>query len=168
LLQFDLPKEIADKVIAFASTLSDEDIYIDEKDPSYGRIKDPHITVLYGLSDEFPDEVKHVAKDIKPVIVEIGDLSLFTDNPKFIVLKFEIKSSELEKLNSKLKNELEYTSSYVDYNPHMIVAYLKKDMSNVDTWVNSLNNSLNGTKIEFKTLMMSSKNGDKYPVALRG
>lgn len=105
--------------------ISDEDLYTEEGDDGYGRETEPHVTILYGLHGDIED--KDLEVEIHKITSpEIGFKNISTfDNEKFDVLKFDVKSTDLNKLNkdfSKFPN----TNKFPDYHPHCTIAYLKK------------------------------------------
>lgn len=106
--------------------IEEEDLYTDPEDPSYGREMEPHVTILYGLHGDIPDEeIEEEIKKIKMPEIEFKGISSF-DSKEFDVLKFDVKSSDLTKLNKKFA-EFPHTSKFPDYHPHCTIAYLKKD-----------------------------------------
>lgn len=118
----DMPDDIKKKVLAYGKGVDKEDLH--EK----GQEEDPHITVLYGLHTNDSEPVRAVMKTCDPVTASVGKLSVF-ELPDYNVLKLEIKSPGLTKLNKKLKDsDLEATITFPDYNPHVTIAYLKKDV----------------------------------------
>lgn len=111
------------------NSIDEDDLYNgeDDNDRSYGREENPHVTVLYGIHSDVPDEdVEKLIDEVKPPKIELGKVSIF-ENSKFDVLKFEIDSPDLNKLNEKFKS-LPYTSDFPDYKAHCTIAYLKKGM----------------------------------------
>lgn len=103
-----------------------EDLYTEEE--GLGFEEEPHITVLYGLHDDVKvDDVRNTVKETmgeqKDVVAELAGISMF-ENEKFDVLKFDVVSNDLKKLN-KAVTKFPYTSDYPDYVPHMTIAYLK-------------------------------------------
>jgi 2'-5' RNA ligase len=108
--------------------IDEEDLYQPEDDPSYGKEDKPHVTILYGLHDTIEDsEIEPDLKDIKEPSIKIKGISEFS-NPKFDVLKFDVDSEDLHKLNKRF-NEYPTTQTYPDYHPHMTIAYLKPKMA---------------------------------------
>lgn len=104
--------------------IDENDIFIDENDPSFGLEKDPHTTLLYGLHEEVGlNEVEKVLESYTFTTVKAHNPSLF-ENEKFDVLKFDVSGECLHEVNGDLKN-YPHTSSFPDYHPHLTIAYLK-------------------------------------------
>jgi 2'-5' RNA ligase len=105
--------------------ISEDDLYTEEGDDGYGRENEPHVTILYGLHGDIEDEDLEVEIDkIGNPKIEFKAISTF-DNEKFDVLKFDVKSADLNKLN-KVFSKFPNTNKFPDYHPHATVAYLKK------------------------------------------
>lgn len=104
--------------------INPEHVYTED---SLGIEKEPHITILYGLH---PEEVS--LEEVKGIIPEklhniefkLVGIDIF-ENEKFDVVKFEIESNDLRKLNLICKT-LPHTSSFPDYKPHLTIFYCKK------------------------------------------
>lgn len=108
--------------------IDEEDIYIDEEDPSYGLEDEPHITLLYGLHDDVTlEQVKEIIDGFTFENVEIISPSLF-ENEKYDVLKFEVADTELLNDVNKELRTLPYTSKFDDYQAHMTIGYIKPGM----------------------------------------
>jgi 2'-5' RNA ligase len=118
--------EVSGAVITWGRTrVDDEDVYEGEGDDVKGRENEPHVTVLYGLTETKPSpELLKIIEDTKPFTVEVGTSSMF-ENEEYDVLKFDVESEDLRALNTKLK-ELNYTETHPGYHPHLAVAYVKK------------------------------------------
>ena len=107
--------------------IKEEDVYKPEGERDYGiqPSDETHVTILYGclpsVTDENVEEV--LSSEGKPKL-KIGGLSLF-ENDDFDVVKFDVSSNILNKLNEKMK-EYPYTNTYDTYEPHITVAYVKK------------------------------------------
>lgn len=106
--------------------IDEDDLYLGDKDESgFGRESDPHITILFGIHADVPDaDVESFIDEIKTPIIKLKKSSSFT-NEKFDVLKFDIESEDLHKLNEKFK-KLPHTDTFPEYHPHATIAYLKK------------------------------------------
>lgn len=110
------------------NVIADEDLYTGEggdEGRGYGKEQDPHVTILYGIHADVPDEdVEELIDGIETPSIDLQKVSTF-DNELFDVLKFDIESPDLIALNKKFK-ELPHTSDYPDYHAHATIAYLKK------------------------------------------
>lgn len=106
------------------SKIDDKDIIEITKENNVGREDEPHITILYGLHSDVSDkDVEKLIENVKNIKFSIDGVSIF-ENEDFDVLKFDVKSKDLQKLN-KLFKELPHTSKYPDYHPHLTITYLK-------------------------------------------
>lgn len=120
--------------------INENDLYTEEDDNSYGREDDPHVTILYGLHDDIPDEdIETEIDKIKTPKIEFKNISAFS-NDKFDVLKFDVESKDLTKYNKKFI-EFPHTSNFPDYHPHVTIAYLKKGKS--DKYIKKAKDLLN-------------------------
>lgn len=139
--------------------ISEKDLYYKENKSGYET--EPHITVLYGLHTTNADEIKELLKDEGKFDIKFGKVSKFK-NDDYDVLKIEVESDKLRKLNDKLKT-LKYTSTYNSYKPHCTLAYVKKD-----TCENLIGNKeFFNKKIEIKELVFSPSNGDSLKIKLK-
>lgn len=101
------------------------DVYEEEEDQTYGLEDEPHITLLYGLHQEVTiDPVKKIIDKFTFGKILVNNISLF-EKDDYEVLKFDIQSSILHKINDEL-TVLPHTNDYPDYQPHMTIGYLKK------------------------------------------
>jgi hypothetical protein len=129
--QVTLAAPEAEPIRAFARSIPDADVYKPETEgqpDGYGRETEPHVTALYGLTDNAPEAVQRVIREANtgPVTLTLGKLSLFknADSP-YDVLKVDVESPQLRKLNTALK-KLPNKNTFPDYTPHLTVAYVKK------------------------------------------
>jgi hypothetical protein len=90
------------------------------------RERNPHVTVMYGLTTKRPERVQEVIQDLGPLSVETGELNLFTKNPKYDVLKVEVHGEQLRRMHHRMREHLKNKRSHGRYKPHVTVAYLKK------------------------------------------
>ena len=107
------------------SLIRPDDVYLETEDKSYGLETKPHVTLLYGLHQNIPDE--EVINRCKSI--PIGELTLYNpslfESDKYDVLKFDVKNDNLFKVNKRLC-ELPFTTDYPEYHPHATIGYLKK------------------------------------------
>lgn len=115
----------------FNDAISDN-IKIDKKDlynndaNEFGLEVEPHVTVLYGTQDNDikEDNVNNLLYLIPTFEIECTGISLFKKD-EYEVVKFEIESDMLRKLNSLIQELFPYKSDYPDYKPHSTIAYVK-------------------------------------------
>ncbi len=122
MIYFDFPK-----IEEIHSMIDEEDIYTEEGDRSYGLETEPHATLLYGLHShdlEDDDVIDASVKNGIPKELKLHNASCF-NNDKYDVLKFDVDSDHLHKINGEL-TKLPHTTDYPDYHPHTTIAYLKK------------------------------------------
>lgn len=103
--------------------IKEKDIYNNEED-EYGLEVEPHVTVLYGLTDSEIEEndIVTLFNMIEGPVCETSEISLF-ENEKFDVVKWDIKSDELNMLNKMLTVMFPFKSDYPDYHAHCTIAY---------------------------------------------
>lgn len=102
--------------------ISESDLYIDPKDPSYGRENEPHVTLIYGIHDISDSDIVDDIKNIYKPNIKFKSISNFT-NDSFDVLKFDVDSDDMIKLNKFFKDKYPNTNTF-DYHPHCTIAYL--------------------------------------------
>lgn len=112
------------KMAELHTAISENDIYTDPTDDSYGLETTPHTTLLYGLHDTVGDEeVLNICKKYPIGQMILHNPSLFS-NDKYDVLKFDVDNGDLHNINSEL-SKLPHTTDFPDYHPHTTIAYLK-------------------------------------------
>lgn len=146
---------------ALLDKIDDKDLYDPKDDPSYGKEHEPHATILFGLHTDIPDaDIEKEIDKIKAPKMEFKSITSFT-NPKFGVLKFDIDSDDLHKLNKKF-TKFPHTTDYPNYHPHVTTAYVKPKM--VDKYIKKLNNYIENhgiIKITVDKIIYSKANGVK-------
>ncbi len=108
--------------------ISKDDLY--EAD-GYGLETEPHITLIYGLTDDNID-IKKLINSLQYCVwspVKINNVSCF-ENDEFDVLKFEVENKTTFEKANKILNKLPCSPSEFDYHPHMTIAYLKPGKGN--------------------------------------
>jgi hypothetical protein len=108
------------------SMIDEEDIYSEDSDRSYGLETEPHATLLYGLHSSDLEDDDVIGASMKhgiPKELKLHNASCF-NNDKYDVLKFDVDSDHLHKINGEL-TKLPHTTDYPDYHPHCTIAYLK-------------------------------------------
>lgn len=143
--------------------INPDDLYVEDAMGGYGLETEPHCTLLYGLHDNevTPEQIEDIVGKHTYTTCKAHNLSLF-ENPKYDVLKYDIKGDNLHQVNDELK-QFPFTSDYPDYHPHMTVAYLKpgKGKQYVD--------SLGGDELDMvpQYAIYSRPNGSKLKIPIR-
>lgn len=157
----DVPKPLADEIVDWGRThVTDEDIYVTQRDPTFGREDEIHITILYGLHAEQPDVVRELLQKHGPVKVRLGKVGVFTNPFKFDVVMIEAVSDELKMLNETLTQNVRHTNKYGVYRPHVTIAYVKKGKG----WQFNKWNIWEGKEFTCDYAVFSSKNGFKEKI----
>lgn len=152
------PVDLGDDITAWGRKhVSDDDIYVSLQDFTYGREDEIHVTVLYGIHSEHPDQLRTLLAGEKPVHAQLGEVRVFSNAFKFDVLVVEVFSQDLIRLNKKLTKHMSYTNKYETYNPHLTIAYVKKGKG----WKFSGYARWKGRKFVCDYVVFSSKNGTK-------
>ena len=114
MLQFDFPN-----IKTFHDQIEEDDL------AGKGLEDEPHVTLLYGLhSDEIKEnEVIDVCQSIKIGSMHLHNISLF-ENDNYDVIKFDVRSNFLHKINEKL-TDFPHTTDFPDYHAHCTIAYVK-------------------------------------------
>lgn len=156
--QVDIPNPVADRIRSAGKDIPSGDLGEEGLEPEV------HVTVKYGLHTEDPGDVARVVSGTGPVSIKLGKTSLFS-NDDADVLKLDVESSDLHKLNKLISDSLETTDSHPKYIPHVTIAYLKpgagKKYDGFDI------PGVTGQVVVASSLVFSGKDGNKTPVALK-
>lgn len=120
--QFNLTPQAAKDFQGFAQDIPDSDLFDGD---GFGRETEPHVTLLFGLTENDPKAVQQVLAGEGEAKATLGKVSLFK-NPDYDVIKVDVESEKLQQLNKKLRDNLPYKSDFPDYQPHITLAYVKK------------------------------------------
>jgi 2'-5' RNA ligase len=153
--------EPANKLIELGKTISDDHIYYGYDD-TMGREDEPHITVLYGIYTPNFEVMEKILKQYNQdtVTYTIKGISTF-ENEMFDVLKFDIESDDLVRLNNLYK-QLDYTTNFPIYHPHATIAYVTKGAGS--KYIKP--HELDGTTWTTKLFKMSNPKGEKHEVRI--
>lgn len=154
MVYFDFDKDEWSKILGIIDV---DDLYEPKDETGFGKEYEPHATILYGLHTDVPDDdiIDEINKIKKPII-KLGKVSAF-ENEKFDVLKIDIESDDLHKLNKSFK-KFPNTNDYPSYHPHTTIAYVKPKMA--EKYIKKLND-LNIIVFEPDKIVYSKANGDK-------
>jgi len=163
-VQVNLPEVIADEVMFWGHhKIKEEDLYTSPEDYMHGREEEPHVTVLYGIHCQSSTEVTKLIVNKPSFDIKLSNISIFTDNAAFDVVKIDAASPSLNYYNSLLRNNIDNTQCFNNYQPHVTVAYVKKGTC-FDLCGNT---EFKTTKWKVNSLIFSSKNGEKTPIILK-
>jgi 2'-5' RNA ligase len=162
--QVNLPKDFAAKIIRWGKEhVPQEDVFRDPNDPSFGRETEIHVTVLYGLIDSSPDEVREFVAGQEQFDVTLGKVNVFDTHGQFDVVKIDAQGEGLFKLNKLLKSNFRYSSNFPTYRPHVTIAYTRKGKGGA----HSGDDSFVGEKFHVEEIVFSSRNGSKHLLPLK-
>lgn len=159
-----MPEVIADEVMLWGyKKVKDKDLYTPPEDYIHGREEEPHVTVLYGIHSQLPTEVTKLISNGLSFDIKLKNVSIFTNNAMFDVVKVEAISPSLNYFNSLLRNNVGNTQYFNNYQPHVTVAYIKKGKCS-DLCGGA---DFKDVKWNVNTVIFSSKNGEKTPIRLK-
>ena len=155
-----LDGDVKERLIHYAMAIPEEDLFTDGSG-EHGAETEPHITVKYGVHTDDPDEVAKALAGQATAGATLRGLSVF-ENEDFNVLKVDIDSKCLARLNKAIYDGLETTDTHPVYHPHATVAYLKKDVD----YKKYFTKMFDGVAVEFTRLRWSPANGKKTWIPL--
>lgn len=155
--QVNLPPDVADSVRQTAAKIPDEDLVED------GREDEPHTTVKFGLHTNDAEDVRPLLANEPPVKVKFGKVSLF-ENDDADVVKIDVDSPDLHRLNKKIADALPHTDTRPEYKPHVTLAYVKPGMGKKYLGLNDLE----GQEITLNAITFSGKDRQKIEIPLGG
>lgn len=156
--QMNLPEGIAKHVRAFAAKIPKEHLAQD------GVEDRPHVTVLYGIHSDKANDTQKALRDQKAVTLHLKHASIFS-NPEHDVLKMDVHSPELHKLNAHLKDHLQHTETHPEYKPHATIAYLKPGEGK--KYVGTVIPGATWKKIAMDHVVFSPKDSEKTDIPLK-
>jgi 2'-5' RNA ligase len=158
-----IPSHMSPALERFQDIIHPSDIYDPANTESqYGLEKDFHVTIVFGVKSQDPDEVESLLAKQRPFTIVLGKTSIF-ENESYDVLKVTIDEAEtLKKLNKEILEGTECDEQKWSYTPHMTLAYLKqgkgKDYSGHDQF--------EGVSVTIDKVEFSSSSGEKTVITL--
>lgn len=141
-------------IVKIHDQIAPEDVYDDE--PGHSIEHEIHTTVKYGIHLTKPSEALSEIS-LFPIKYKIKGISLF-ENEKFDVVKFDIESKDLRKLNQQVCDKLECTDKFPSYSPHMTLFYAKKGTGKKYTKIKS---PIIGASFTSNRFIFSNPNSEK-------
>lgn len=162
-LMLSLPADLTEELREWGNT----NIHDDELEEE-GRENNPHITVLYGFVNDDEDTVSkirnHLAR-MKPIEIVLGGLSLFEGNKEGDVLKVDVKSPYLHKVNRFLTARFPIENKHPEYIPHLTIAYLNPQVAKE---CSQREFPLEGLSIILDTAIWSGRDGQEEQIPIGG
>ncbi len=159
--QVNLDPDLAERIMSWGDeNISESDVFDDDDDK--GREDTPHITILYGIVSQEPNEVIEVLANEGPVTATLGKVTLF-ENDNYDVVKIDVSSEGLSQLHSLISDNIENESDFPEYKPHVTIAYVKQGSGKLY----SGSDEFEGTEMSFDEVVFSSSKGEKTAIALK-
>lgn len=123
MIDYDMPDLIKD----IQNKLTDNELYTEIDNDDYGLEKETHVTLVPCLDNDINlDELKKMLEPIDKYALILNNISMFTNNEKYDVLKCDAHSMVLLDTNGKIREKFPTYSEYNEYHPHVTIGYLKK------------------------------------------
>ena len=113
--QLELPEGIAFRVRQLAGAIPASAVLKSEDKP--------HITLLYGIKADDPEDLEEMLSIVRPIRVTLGKTSLFRTE-EHDCLKIDVEGNQLLMLRAYLESGIEFEDAH-EYHPHVTVAYLQ-------------------------------------------
>jgi len=158
-LMIDFPEDISKKIIDWGKeNIPDDSLYTDSKEFDYGRESQTHVTVCFGIGPKVKlDDIKKEI-DLKPLKVTLDKISKFDTDKNFDVIKIEVNSDDLNKMNKEIRDKIgDPGNTFPDYKPHLTIAYVKK--GSADDLVGS--DEFDGQEVELDLYNYSHPDGEE-------
>jgi hypothetical protein len=150
-VQFDFPPDIAQEIMNWGLKNIPNNILATD-----GRETQIHVTCLYGLHITDFTKVRNLFVPEVPFEITLGDISIF-ENEDADVVKIEIQSPDLHRLNKLIQTTFDVTLTHKEYIPHATICYVKKGCGAVYDG----RKDFKGRKILLDTVVFSGKDNRK-------
>lgn len=158
-----IPEPLASKMRYLSAAIPDGMLY-DDGSGEHGVEDNPHVTVKYGLHTADPEEVAEAIRGFGPVRAELRGMSAFENDN--IVVKWDIVSRDLHRLNELICKNLKCTDTYPVYVPHATMAYLNKDAGEEGYHEQFYTNVLDGEVFEINKVRFTHPDGEECWISL--
>ena len=158
---------MAERFRVYAEGLPEE-VLSTNRPPGKAREDDFHVTVKYGLKVVDPDEAAEVVEGTEPFEVVLGRSGAFHGTGEDVVLKVRAQSRGLEALNRMVCLRLDHESSFLEYRPHVTVAYLRRSLVDPYGYRELFDDSFEGERFEVDRLVMTTPGGNEHVIPLLG
>lgn len=125
MIDYETPELISD----IQNHLSNDELYVEDDNDDYGIEYETHVTLVPCLDNDVDlDELKSMLEPIDKYAVMLNNISMFTNNDQYDVLKCDANSMALHDTNKKIRDKFPTYSEYKEFHPHTTIAYIKKDL----------------------------------------
>jgi hypothetical protein len=121
-VQFELPEDTAIQILDWGLRKIPDQLLAAE-----GREDDIHVTCKYGLHITDFTQVRDLFINERAIKITLGKISLFINDDADVV-KIEVDSPDLYRLNQKISSLFEVTDTHPIYQPHITIAYVKRGL----------------------------------------
>ncbi len=145
-----LEKDDSADIRGMIDRIDDADLTDDGKEDTL------HVTIKYGIHGSDAGPVRKLVEKYGPIKLRLGKTSLF-ESDKYDVVKIDVESDDLRKLNRLLSDSLPNTETHPRYQPHLTLAYVKSGAGKKYAgWVD-----VEGMELEFNGVVFSSPSSNK-------
>lgn len=156
--QVELPEAQARQIRQLSEQIPDADLAED------GREDAPHVTVKFGLTEDNVEAVREALADEGPIRVTFGEVSVFPDSGNGDVVKVEVESEGLRRLNKKIAKAVPSEDTHPTYQPHATIAYVQPGKG--ETYAKRFRGALKGQEVELNSVTFSAKDRSKTSLPL--
>jgi 2'-5' RNA ligase len=158
--QVNLSDDIAKRIMDWGKeNIPDEEV--SDEDDTQGREDNPHITILYGIVDNAPQQVIDLLQGKPQATATLGKVSLF-ENDDYDVVKISVESEDLAEFQKIIWDGVEHESDYPEYKPHVTIAYVKPGSGSLYSGATDFE----GTEVTFDTIVFSPSDGETTDIRL--
>lgn len=119
-VQFNFPDEVAEEIRTWSLKNIPDNLLATD-----GRESEIHVTIKYGIHIIDFTEVRNFFINEKAIKITLDKITTF-EADDYDVIKIDIISPDLHRLNRIISNNFEVTNTYPTYIPHCTVCYIKK------------------------------------------
>ena len=160
-----LPEPLASAIRDAGRRIDPADVY--NSDGDHGLDERPHVTVKFGIHTDEPQEVLNLVGSWSPFWCRVGRVSTF-NAPNNVVLKLEIQSEDLVRMNRDVSGSLECTDTHPEYKPHCTLAYLVQREDDPYYFQKYMTHEFDGVEFRVEDVEFSTPDGREYTMALNG
>ncbi|MDP3920536.1 MAG: 2'-5' RNA ligase family protein [Candidatus Omnitrophota bacterium] len=154
---------VRSRILQFGKKIPGEDLFFQEYETDLARVKEPHITLQYRIETNDPSELARVVKSFGPIRVRLGKTGIFErPDAGYDVVFLQAEGERLHDLHNLIANDLDHDSPFLEFAPHITLAYVKKGLG---VKYDSIS-ELEGMTFEIDTVSFVQGNGDQTEIRL--